>query len=86
MTYYFTYGSDDKDMPFQGGWTEVEAKDGPTAIKIFKLVHPPRQGQFLNCSDVYTKEQFEKSGMLESGNFGKRCHERIILKIERSAA
>lgn len=86
MTYYFTYGSGDPDMPFQGGWTEVEAPDPPTAIKIFNMVHPPRRGQFLNCSSVYPQEQFEKTEMAQVGNFGARCQERIILKIERSTA
>lgn len=86
MIYYFTYGSGDPGMPFQGGWTEVEAQDGPTAIRLFNIVHPPRDGQFTNCCSVYPQDRFEKSDMFKLGNLGARCHERITLKIERSTA
>lgn len=86
MIYYFTYGSDDPDMPFTGGWTEVEAPDGPTAIKIFNAVHPQRHGYFINCARVYPHADFEKTAMFKDGNFGVRCHERITLKVERSTA
>lgn len=83
MTYYFTYGSGDPDMPFQGGWTEVEAPDPPTAIKIFNLIHPPRHGQFINCKSFYSREQFDKTEMQQVGNLGARCHERITLTVKK---
>lgn len=86
MIYYFTYGSGDPAMPYQKGWTEVEAPDGTTAIKIFNAVHPPRYGSLINCSSVYPADRFEKTEMFRDGNFGARCHERITLKIERSTA
>ena len=86
MTYYFTYGSSDPKMPYQGGWTKVEAPDGPTAIKIFNAVHPPRQGSFINCCSVHPADYFEGTKMFREGNFGIRCQERITLKIERSTA
>ena len=86
MTYYFTYGSSDPEMPYQGGWTEVEAPDGPTAIKIFNAVHPPRQGSFINCCSVHPADYFEGTKMFREGNFGIRCQERITMKIERSTA
>lgn len=77
--FYFTYGSGG-DQPFDGGWTEVEAEDLRMACDTFRAIHPDRIPNCLNCSSVYSEEQFKKSCMSdEHGNFGKFCHERIAI-------
>lgn len=79
-TFYFTYGS--SGHPYYGGWTEIEAADIQTACKVFQGLHPNKRGDSLNCSCVYTEEQFKKTSMYADGNFGIRCHERIGVTIE----
>ena len=83
-TFYFTYGCDSGEgvQPYSGGWTEVVAKDKDTAINIFSAVHPSSCG-CLDCAFVYDEETFNKSFMKGKGNFGKFCHERITLSVER---
>ena len=75
--FYFTYGSE--GYPFVGGWTEVEAEDRHKACAAFRTYHPDKTEGLLNCSDVYTQEEFMQSGMAED-NLGARCHEYISLK------
>ena len=76
--FYFTYGTE--GQPYVGGWTEVEAPDAEIAGNLFKAVHPCKSGNILNCSWVYTEEQFKKTEMSgPGGNMGKRCVERITL-------
>ena len=72
-TYYFTYGLENQD--FSGGWTEVEASDIDKACEIFRERHPDRHEGVLNCSTVYSEEQFKRTKMYAGGNFGCRCHE-----------
>ena len=77
MKFYFTYGTTD-NMPFIGGWTEIEAPDRETACKVFRLFHPDKIKGLLNCSSVYTEEQFKKTDMSGAdGNYHRHCHERI---------
>lgn len=78
--FYFTYGTD--GQPFRGGWTEVEATDGHAACTAFRAYHPDKIEGLLNCSSVYTEEQFKTTEMFVTGNFGFRCHETIILRRE----
>lgn len=81
--FFFTYGT--SGQPFVGGWTEVEAPDSHAACMAFRAFHPDRIDGVLNCSSVYSEEQFLKSGMSgPGGNFGRRCHETIILRRELS--
>lgn len=77
--FYFTYGTD--GQPFVGGWTEVEAPDARTACAAFRAFHPDQTEGLLNCSSVYTAEQFEASCMAgPDGNFHRFCHETITLQ------
>lgn len=78
--FYFTYGTE--GQPFRGGWTEVEAANGHAACAAFQAYHPDKTEGFLNCSSVYTEEQFKFTEMFTTGNFGFRCHETIILRCE----
>lgn len=79
--FYFTYGNDDQ-QPYRGGWTEVFAPDGHLACMAFRVAHPDRIPNILNCSSVYTEEEFAKTNMVGArGNFGFRCREVIIFNI-----
>jgi len=81
--YFFTYGSDDANQPFQGGWTEVEATYRALAYAAFKVFHPKTEDGFLPFCECYSAEEFAATSMSgEKGNFGQRCHERIVLQRE----
>lgn len=83
--FYFTYGTD--GHPYYGGWSEVIAPNIHAACDLFRAFHPDRTPGILNCSDVYTEEEFEsdRSGMFKSGNFGAYCHEVLCINREVSA-
>lgn len=70
--FYFTFGTSEK-FPFCGGWVEVHAPDYITAIRTFRAKYPDITEGILNCSDVYTSEQFNQSKMA-NGNLGTKCH------------
>lgn len=80
--FYFTYGTE--GHPFFGGWTEVEAPDFKSACSVFRVYHPNKIKQRLNCCTVYTEGNFKKTSMYQQpdGNFGYRCHEIITLQRE----
>ena len=78
--YYFTYGTSES-MPYKGGWTEVHADNINQAVALFDAVHP-RKSEFVNCSSIYTEEQFIKTSMfIENDNFGAGCREIISLNV-----
>ena len=79
--YYFTYGTD--GQPFVGGWTEIEAPDGHAACAAFRAFHPDKVEGLLNCSSVYSDEDFKASCMAgPDGNFHRFCHEKITISRE----
>ena len=71
--YIFTFGSDDG-----GGWAEVVADDLKTAIDIFSIFHPRRNG-IVACCEFYEEAAFQKTSMYKDGNLGKREVEFIVL-------
>ena len=77
--FIFTYGSE--GQPFCGGWTEIEAPNEDMAIGAFRLVHPCKHGDFLNCSSIYTVEEFLKTKMAKYGNLGHYGLEKITLEV-----
>ncbi len=77
--YYFTFGNN-KDMPFQDGWVEVVADSESQAIKVFCCKFPKKNG-LVNCAGIYDETSFKRTKMYENGNFGKRCHMEIGLRI-----
>lgn len=80
--FYFTYGSDER-FPFRGGWTEVIAPNRSMAVEAFRAVHPDINENTINCSFVYTEDDFKTSCMADgSGNMKKFCHDRITLTVE----
>lgn len=82
--FYFTYGTE--GQPFYGGWTEVIAPDVHSACCAFRAYHPDKDEGLLNCSSVYTEEQFKASCMSgPEGNFRRFCHETITITRELTA-
>lgn len=77
--FYFTYGSD-KHMPFIGGWTQVTAPNREAAVQLFRTIHPDRTPNIVNCSFIYSEDEFVKTSMYKHGNYGKRCQETIALQ------
>lgn len=71
--FYFTFGTSEQ-FPYYGGWVEVLAPDYHTAVATFRAKYPDIHEGIVNCSDIYTSAQFEKSEMTD-GNFGAFCHE-----------
>ena len=82
--FYFTYGTE--GQPFYGGWTEVIAPDVHSVCCAFRAYHPDKDEGLLNCSSVYTEEQFKASCMSgPEGNFHRFCHETITITRELTA-
>ena len=81
--FYFTFGSA-AYYPYSGGWVEIEAPDIIVARRVFSAYYPDKIEGILNCADLYTKEQFEKTDMLTEGNLGKKCHAAISINIFES--
>ena len=84
--FYFTYGSDPR-FPFQYGWTEIVAPDKSMACAAFRHYHPDRDPDVrcLNCADVYTEAEFQKTIKFFEANYEDHCHERIVLSLTREA-
>ena len=78
--FIFTYGT--SGQPYCGGWTEVVAPNRGAACAAFRAIHPDKTDGLLNCCCVYRNEQFEKTEMAKTGNFGAFCHETIALVVE----
>ena len=79
---YFTYRTE--NLPFDGGWTEVEAPTANAAILAFRAFHPDQHAGILNCSDTYLAENFERTEMFRDGIRGYRCRE--VITLRRKAA
>ena len=76
---YFTYGSDDKSMPYIGGWTVIHAPTAQMAVELFKILHPnENDSEVLNCADVYTEDEFIRTLMWKHGNYGMYCQEQYF--------
>ena len=76
--FYFTYGSD-CSQPFNGGWTEVEASNFETAVKLFRIVHKDTTEGFVNCAGMYPEDIFRSTDTFHNGNFGKYCVEKLSI-------
>lgn len=74
--YYFTLGTSRK-FPFRGGWVEVIAPDRKAAVRMFRSKYPDVNEGVVNCSDIYTADQFSRTGMVD-GNLGAGCHDILL--------
>lgn len=81
-TYYFTYGP---EGIFEGGWSEIEAPDKNTAIRLHALVHGLSIAGLGRYAECYSRHEFMETTMFKKGeNFNNACVERISFKIERT--
>lgn len=62
--FFFTFGTSDK-FPFHGGWVEVVAHDRAKAVATYRSRHPDVNEGIINCSDIYTEEQFMGTEMVQ---------------------
>lgn len=78
--FYFTYGLDMR-YPFFGGWTEIEAPRQSDACTIFKMYHPDRPDSAgrLNCSGIFTENEFRDNKAYVDAHCGHICREKITL-------
>lgn len=71
--FYFTFGTSPA-FPYQNGWVLVQAPNRHAAIQVFNAYFPPRC-QCVNCSFIYTEEEFMNTIMYrENKNLGAGCH------------
>lgn len=69
--YYFTFGSAEY-FPFKYGYVIIEAPNRSIACKVFRSHFPDAHEGYLNCSFVYDKGEFSKTGMVNN-----KCHKVI---------
>lgn len=82
--FYFTYGAE--GHAYKGGWTVVEAPTRAKAEAAFYAVHDEAKEFPMSICPQFSKvygPEFEQTAMFRDGNFGARCHERIVLTVER---
>ena len=60
QNFYFTFGSW-KGFPFQNGYIIVQALNKSDAIATFRQYHPDVHENTVNCSFVYTEQEWQKS-------------------------
>lgn len=74
---YFTFSME--GQLFERGWIEIKADTISEAREKFVKKYKDRAfvGKSLNFAFPYTKEEFDRTGMKEEGNFGAYCHETI---------
>lgn len=59
QNFYFTFGSSES-FPYQNGYLIVKATDLIQAIRLFKVYHPNKSRNIVNCSDWYSQEFWDK--------------------------
>lgn len=76
--FFFTFGTSEK-FPYCGGWVEVFAPDRAKAVATYRSHFPDVNEGIVNCSDIYTEEQFMKTEMVNN-NLGATCHKVLFYK------
>lgn len=76
--FFFTFGTSEK-FPYRCGWVEVFAPDRAKAVATYRAKFPDVNEGIVNCSDIYTEEQFMKTEMVNN-NLGAACHEVLFYK------
>lgn len=72
--YYFTFGTS-PSFPYQNGWVLVQAPNRQAAIQIFSAYYPAKYELLVNCSFIYTEEEFKETIMYrDRENLGAGCH------------
>jgi len=71
--YYFTFGTSEL-FPFKKGYIIVVADNENRAIKIFNAHYLPVHDDVVNCSFIYSEEEFIKTNMFEDYPDWDICH------------
>lgn len=56
--FFFTFGTDPR-LPYQNGYVVVKANDRKEAIFKFRNKYPDRHHGYINCSSIYTEDQWK---------------------------
>lgn len=56
--FYFTFGTDPR-LPYKNGYVIVNADNRKNAIQKFRSQYPDRHHGYINCSSVYTEDQWK---------------------------
>lgn len=56
--FYFTFGTD-PNLPYQNGYVIVNADNRKNAIQKFRSKYPDRHHGYINCSSIYTEDQWK---------------------------
>jgi hypothetical protein len=71
-------------FPFYKGWIEIDAPTEGMAREAFRACYPDRHEGTLNCSFVYTQDEFEKTDMFKNVYPDEYCHQKIVVHILKS--
>lgn len=74
--YYITYGTSD-NLPYQGGWTVIYAKDEDEARQKHIERYGLTEDGYARFAFSYTEEEFLSTSMYHDGNCGAYTHEVI---------
>ena len=66
--FYFTFGTD-PEFPYQNGYLVVYASTLSEAVRKFQEKYPNRMLNLLNCSSVYSRSVWERSGLGEAKDY-----------------
>lgn len=64
MNYYFTFGTAEY-FPYKNGYLVVKASNIKEAVQKYREKHPDIERGIINCSFVYTEDEWNRTGMLE---------------------
>lgn len=82
--FYYTFGTADQ-FPFKKGWVEVHAQNRKEADAFFRLRFPDCHEGTLNCSFVYSQDEFRKQeAVYNSHPHWRICHEVVTAETLRS--
>lgn len=81
QSFYYTFGTSDH-FPYKRGWVEVQAPDRCQADQRFRSEFPDVNPGFLNCSSVYTGDQFKKLNFDNHPDW-RICHKILTAEAER---
>lgn len=58
--FYFSFGTAEY-FPYQGGYVLVKAHNKQEAVKKYRSEHPDIQEGIINCSFIYTQEEWDQA-------------------------
>lgn len=81
--FYYTFGTAEH-FPYSKGWVEVHAQNRQEADAFFRLRFPDHHEGTLNCSFVYSQDEFRKQeSVYNSHPHWRICHEVVTAETLR---